>query len=99
MENCDQTAPILLEISFLKTSKTKIDVHNGTLTKEFDSEIAKFNIYDAMKYPGDDNHVYSIDVIDSLAQEVSKLDEKDGLEVAIIKHLEKENEELALVLI
>ena len=49
-----------------------------------------------MKYPDDDNPVYSIDVIDSLAQEVFELDGKDGMEVAISKHLEKENKELAL---
>ncbi|XP_065627697.1 uncharacterized protein LOC136061108 [Quercus suber] len=96
MENGDQTTPILLGRPFLKTSKTKIDVHSGTLTMEFDGEIVKFNIYDAMKYPDDDNPVYSIDVIDSLAQKVFELDGKDGLEVAISKHLEKENEELAL---
>lgn len=96
MENGDQTAPILLGRPFLKTSKTKIDVYSGTLTMEFDGEIVKFNIYDAMKYPSDDNPVYSIDVIDSLAQEVFELDGKDGLEVAISKHLEKENEEFPL---
>ena len=96
MENGDQTTPILLGRPFLKTSKTKIDVHSGTLTVEFDGEIVKFNIYDAMKYPDDDNPVYSIDVIDSLAQEFFELDGKDGMEVAISKHLEKENEELAL---
>ena len=62
---------------------------------EFDGEIIKFNIYDAMKYPDDDNPVYSIDVIDSLAQEVFELHGKDGMKVAISKHLEKENEELA----
>ena len=89
MENGDQTTHILLERPFLKTSKTKIDVHSGTLTMEFDNEIVKFNIYDAMKYPDDDNPVYSIDVIDSLAQEAFELDGKDGLEVAISKHLEK----------
>ncbi|XP_038986582.1 uncharacterized protein LOC120112088 [Phoenix dactylifera] len=96
MKNGDQTAPILLGRPFLKTSKTKIDVHSGTLTMEFDGEIIKFNIYDAMKYPDDDNLVYSIDVIDSLVQKVLELDGKDGLEVAISKHLEKENEELVL---
>ena len=96
MENGDQTTPILLGRPFLKTSKTKIDVHSGTLTMEFDGEIVKFNIYDAMKYFDDDNPIYSIDVIDSLAQEAFELDGKDGLEVAISKHLEKENEELAL---
>ena len=90
------STPILLGRPFLKTSKTKIDVHNGTLTMEFDGEIVKFNIYDAMKYPDDDNPVYSIDVIDFLAKKVFELDEKDGMEVAISKHFEKENEELAL---
>lgn len=95
MENGDQTASILLGRPILKTSKTKVDVHSGTLTMEFNGEIVKFNIYDAMKYPSDDNPVYSIDVIDSLAQEVFEIDEKDGLEVAITKHLEKENEKLA----
>nr|XP_023910752.1 uncharacterized protein LOC112022395 [Quercus suber] len=95
MENGDQTTPILLGRPFLKTSKTKIDVHSGILTMEFDGEIVKFNIYDAMKYPDDDNPVYSIDVIDSLAMEVFELDGKYGMEVAISKHLEKENEELA----
>ena len=96
MENGDQTTPILLGRPFLKTSKTKIDVHSGTLTMEFDGEIVKFNIYDAMKYLDDDNPIYLIDVIDSLAREVFKLDGKDGTEFAISKHLEKENEELAL---
>ncbi|KAF5442859.1 hypothetical protein F2P56_035475 [Juglans regia] len=96
MENGDQIAPILLGRPFLKTSKTKIDVHSGTLTKEFDGEIVKFNIYDVMKYVGDDNLVCSIDVIDYLVQEVFELDRKNGLEVFISKHLEKENEELAL---
>ena len=48
-----------------------------------------------MKYPDDDNPVYSIDVIDSLAHEFFELDGKDGMEGAISKHLEKENEELA----
>ena len=65
-------------------------------TMEFDGEIVKFNIYDAMKYPNDDNPVYSIDVINSLAQEVFEFDGKDGMEVAISKPFEKENEELAL---
>ena len=87
-----QTTPILFGRPFLKTSKTKIDVHSGTLTMEFDGEIVKFNIYDAMKYPNDDNLFYSIDVIDSLAQEVFELDGKDGMEVAISKYLKKENE-------
>ncbi|XP_062147736.1 uncharacterized protein LOC133856697 [Alnus glutinosa] len=95
MENGDQTAPILLGRPFLKTSKAKIDVNSGTITMEFDGKIVKFNICDAMKYPDDDNPVYSVDVIDPLAQEVFELDGKDELEVVISKHLEKKKEELA----
>ncbi|XP_010273508.1 PREDICTED: uncharacterized protein LOC104609021 [Nelumbo nucifera] len=34
--NGDQTTPILLGRSFLKTSQTKIDVYSGTLTMKFD---------------------------------------------------------------
>ena len=49
MENVDQNASILFGRLFLKTSKAMIDVHNGSLTIEFDGEIVKFNIYDAMK--------------------------------------------------
>ncbi|XP_044486310.1 uncharacterized protein LOC123211569 [Mangifera indica] len=96
IENNDQTTPILLGRPFLKTSMTRINVHSSTLTMEFDGEIVKFNIYDAMKYPADDNLIYSINVIDSLAQEIFELDGKDELEVTLSKHLEKENEELAL---
>jgi len=39
---------ILLGRPFLKTSRTKIDVHSRALTIEFDGEIIKFNIFDAM---------------------------------------------------
>ncbi|XP_010247764.1 PREDICTED: uncharacterized protein LOC104590724 [Nelumbo nucifera] len=80
MEEDDSSnpTPILLERPFLNTSKTKIDVHKGTLTMEFDGKIVKFNIYDDMKYPTDDNPVYFVDVIDSSAQEVFKLDGKDS---------------------
>ncbi|XP_010253009.1 PREDICTED: uncharacterized protein LOC104594422 [Nelumbo nucifera] len=90
IDNGDQTTPILLGRPFLKTSKTKIDVYSGTLTMEFDGKIVKLNIYDAMKYPTDDTPICSLDAIDSLAQEIFELNEKDGLEVSISKHLEKE---------
>jgi hypothetical protein len=68
MEKGDQNALILIKRPFLKTFKTKINVHSGTLIMEFDGKIVKFYIYDFMKCPSDDNLVYSIDVIDSLEQ-------------------------------
>ncbi|KAJ9168559.1 hypothetical protein P3X46_020065, partial [Hevea brasiliensis] len=49
------SALILFGRPFLKTTKTKIDVDEGTLTMEFDGETVKFNIFDSMKYPADDH--------------------------------------------
>ncbi|XP_073152515.1 uncharacterized protein [Henckelia pumila] len=51
MKNKELNSPILLGRPFLKTSKSVIDVDNGTLTMEFDGKIAKFNIFDALKNP------------------------------------------------
>ncbi|XP_073120127.1 uncharacterized protein [Henckelia pumila] len=51
MKNNELNNPILLGRPFLKTSKSVIDVDNGTLTMEFDEKIAKFNIFDALKNP------------------------------------------------
>ncbi|XP_027155271.1 uncharacterized protein LOC113755465, partial [Coffea eugenioides] len=59
------SSPILLGRPFLKTARTKIDVFTGTLTMEFDGDVIKFNIYDAMKYPGESHSIFVIDVIDS----------------------------------
>ncbi|CAN6567591.1 unnamed protein product [Malus baccata var. baccata] len=61
--------PILLGRPFMKTARTKIDVFNGTLTMEFDGEVINFNLFDSMKYPSENHSCFSIDVIDSLAQD------------------------------
>lgn len=83
MGKSDETTPILLGRPFLRTSKTKIDARSGTLTMEFDDEIAKFNIYDSIKCPNDNNLVYSIDVTDYLVQDIVELERTN-------KHLVKE---------
>ncbi|XP_019157953.1 PREDICTED: uncharacterized protein LOC109154677 [Ipomoea nil] len=68
----------------------------GTLTMEFDGNVVTFNIYDAMKYPGGDNSAYSVDIIDSLVEEVFEFNGEDKLEVVICEHLEKGNNEFSL---
>ncbi|KAK9143489.1 hypothetical protein Syun_012889 [Stephania yunnanensis] len=52
-ESFPNASSVLLGRPFLKTAKTKIDVDDGSLTMEFDGEVIKFNIYDAMRYPSD----------------------------------------------
>ncbi|XP_073121629.1 uncharacterized protein [Henckelia pumila] len=76
MENGDHNSPILLGRPFLKTSMTKIYVHSGTLTMEFDGEVVKFNIYDAMKLPNNDDCVYSVDIVDYLTHECFEFSRK-----------------------
>ncbi|KAL0416379.1 UNVERIFIED_CONTAM: hypothetical protein Slati_3469800 [Sesamum latifolium] len=43
-DNSPNSTSVLLGRPFLKTARTKIDVHNGTLTMEFDGE--EFSTYD-----------------------------------------------------
>ncbi|KAM1602332.1 hypothetical protein ACFX1Z_029061 [Malus domestica] len=86
--------PILLGRPFMKTARTKIDVYKGTLTMEFDGEVINFNISETMRYPVDDHSCFSIDVIDSLAQEYLEELNEDVLEIAITKGIELKNQEL-----
>ncbi|GJT13317.1 DNA-directed DNA polymerase [Tanacetum coccineum] len=72
-------------------------VHEGTLTMEFDGQVIKFNIYDSMKYPGNEYSVFSIDVIDSLVQKVYELNDEDSLKVALTNTIsESANKEFEL---
>ncbi|XP_031127650.1 uncharacterized protein LOC116029749 [Ipomoea triloba] len=66
-DNSPNSSLILLGRPFLKTSKTKIDVHDGILTMEFDGDIVKFDIFNTtMKHL---NGMSSIFVVDILLQE------------------------------
>ncbi|KAH9751080.1 hypothetical protein KPL71_014142 [Citrus sinensis] len=78
-DNNSNFVPILLGRPFLKTARTKMDVHKGTLTMEFDGEVIEFNMYDAMKYPSEEHSVFSMDVINPIVQEVFYLDVEDSL--------------------
>ncbi|KAL0437778.1 UNVERIFIED_CONTAM: hypothetical protein Sradi_0485700 [Sesamum radiatum] len=71
---------------FLKTARTKIDVHNGTLTMEFDGEVIRFNIYESMRYPSDVPTVLFLD-IDPLVQEFSAYISEDQTKLALEKNL------------
>ena len=83
--------PILLGRPFLKTARTKIDVHDGTLTMEFDGEVIRFNIFEAMRYPSDVHSVFAIDDINTLVQDFFELSDNDNFEIAISKNLTKDD--------
>ena len=64
--------PLLLGRPFMKTARTKIDVYNGTLTMEFDGEIASFKVLDEKGDSPDFRSCNAINVFDSLLQRDSK---------------------------
>ncbi|GAU52014.1 hypothetical protein TSUD_418260, partial [Trifolium subterraneum] len=76
-EDSSTPPPLILGRPFLKTAKTKIDVHLGTLSMEFGDDIIQFNIFDAMKYPIEDHSVFHLDILDMMVDEmhVELLDE------------------------
>lgn len=45
--------PLLLGKPFIRAAKTQTDVHDGTLTMEFDGEVMHFNIFKVLRYLSD----------------------------------------------
>ncbi|RDX71301.1 Retrovirus-related Pol polyprotein from transposon 17.6, partial [Mucuna pruriens] len=56
------------------TARTKIDVHAGTLSMEFNDTLVQFNIFEAMKHPTEDHSLFCIDMIEELVEEYFQLD-------------------------
>ncbi|XP_026417269.1 uncharacterized protein LOC113312746 [Papaver somniferum] len=79
----DTSLPFLLGRPFMSTARTKIDVHGGSLTMEFDGEVIRFNIYKTMRYPSDILSCFSIDMIDTLAQQMFNMNGEDVLETLL----------------
>jgi len=61
---------IILGRPFLKTTRTKIDVHAGTLTMECGDSLVQFNILDAMKHPVEDHFGYHLDILDDIMDDI-----------------------------
>ncbi|KAK8368636.1 hypothetical protein V6Z12_A01G054900 [Gossypium hirsutum] len=68
-DNTSGASDLLLGRTFLSTATTKIDVRSRTLTMEFDGEIVKFNVYEAISHPSEILSVNRVDIIDSLVDE------------------------------
>ncbi|XP_068309734.1 uncharacterized protein [Pyrus communis] len=77
--------PLILGRPFLRTTCTKIDVYDGTLTMEIDGESVKFKIFDAMRYPNDFESCLSIDAFDYFVQDCfNEGMGQDNLEKALV---------------
>ncbi|KAK4410150.1 hypothetical protein Sango_0088000 [Sesamum angolense] len=84
-DNSPSSTSILLGRPFLKTARTKIDVHAGALTMEFDGEIIRFNIFYSMRYPSDIPTALFVDAFDPFVQKFPAIDDKDYIRLALKK--------------
>ncbi|KAL0388977.1 UNVERIFIED_CONTAM: hypothetical protein Scaly_0254800 [Sesamum calycinum] len=84
-DNFPNSTSILLGRPFLKTARTKIDVHAGTLTMEFDGEIIRFNIFDSMRYRSNIPTALFVDAFDPFVQKFPAIDDKDYIKFAFEK--------------
>ncbi|RDX94810.1 hypothetical protein CR513_22774, partial [Mucuna pruriens] len=73
-ETSGKGSTLILGRPFLMTTRTKIDVHVGTLSKEFGDTLVQFNIFEAMKHPTEDHSLFGIDLIDEVVEECFQLD-------------------------
>ncbi|CAN6701410.1 unnamed protein product [Malus baccata var. baccata] len=77
--------PLILGRPFLRTTWTKIDVYDGTLTMEIEGESVKFRIFNAMRYPSELESCLSIDVFDYFVQDCfNEGVGQDNLEKALV---------------
>ncbi|XP_022891975.1 uncharacterized protein LOC111406840 [Olea europaea var. sylvestris] len=90
-ESTSLMPPFLLGRPFMRTARTKIDVHDDTLTMEFDGEIICFNIFETMRYHSDVHASFSIDIMDSFVQKNFKLSNEDALDTTLIKSIDVDN--------
>ncbi|XP_012477520.1 uncharacterized protein LOC105793139 [Gossypium raimondii] len=87
-DNSTNSFDILLGRLFLSTASAKIDVRSGTLIIEFDGEIVKFNVYEAMNHPNSLSNISSIDSIDCLTQSYFKYHDYDELETVLYRSID-----------
>ncbi|XP_042451604.1 uncharacterized protein LOC122036377 [Zingiber officinale] len=58
--------PLILGRPFLKTARTKIDMHAGTLSMEIGDTVVRFSIFEAMKHSKEDHSILSVDISEEL---------------------------------
>nr|KAJ0202445.1 hypothetical protein LSAT_V11C600300560 [Lactuca sativa] len=86
----DVSSSILLGRPFLKTSKTKIDVYNGTLSMEFDGEVINFNVHEAKKTPFDVQSVNFVNLIHPSTKKGLNLYNNEFLELVLSRKLDRD---------
>ncbi|WVY95318.1 hypothetical protein V8G54_034406 [Vigna mungo] len=66
-----KSSTIILGRPFMMTTRTKIDVHAGTLTMEIGDEKVHFNVLEAMKHPMEEHSLFCIDLLSEIVNNFS----------------------------
>ncbi|RDX91935.1 hypothetical protein CR513_26002, partial [Mucuna pruriens] len=72
-EPSSKGSTLILGRLFLRTTRTKIDVHAGILSMELGDNMVQFNIFEAMKHPIENHFVFGLDMIDVLVDDYMQL--------------------------
>ncbi|KAL8097217.1 hypothetical protein AgCh_030366 [Apium graveolens] len=90
----DKKISIILGRPFLATGRTLINVQKGEITMRVQDQDVTFNVFNAMKFPTDEDECYNVDLVDSVLN--SKLDQllgSDTLERALTGESDSEEKE------
>ncbi|XP_023766047.2 uncharacterized protein LOC111914567 [Lactuca sativa] len=89
-DNSPSSSSILLGRPFLKTSKTKIDVYNGTLSMEFDGQVINFNVHEEKKVPSELQSVNLMNLIEPSTKKGLSLSNSEFLELVLQGKLDRD---------
>ncbi|RDX65194.1 hypothetical protein CR513_56176, partial [Mucuna pruriens] len=73
-ETSGKGSTLILGRLFLMTARTKIDVHDETLSMEFGDTLVQFNIFEAVKHPTENHSLFGIDRLMNYARKNAKFD-------------------------
>ncbi|XP_038885952.1 uncharacterized protein LOC120076255 [Benincasa hispida] len=83
----DREVPIILGHLFLATGRALIDVQKGELTIKVDDQQVKFNVLNALKYPGEmENCQYVEELQDDYWHEPQEEPEEEDFEIDCLAH-------------
>ncbi|KAF7812975.1 uncharacterized protein G2W53_033951 [Senna tora] len=95
----DREVPIILGRPFLATGRTIIDVQKGELKMRVQEEEVTFNVFKAMKLPGEPEECFRVNAIESsinsaVREVMIKTHPVDPLEAAIMSMLEHDEDDI-----
>ncbi|XP_052622474.1 uncharacterized protein LOC128127814 [Lactuca sativa] len=89
-DDSPSSSSILLGRPFLKTSKTKIDVYNGTLSMEFDGQVINFNVHEAKNVPSEVQSVNFVNFIEPSTKKGLSFSNNEFLELVLQGKLDRD---------